>query len=245
MSFSSHAFPAAVRLQLAPWLHSRAPLRLVAFVVVICGFDAVGARGALATPWYTPLAFLAALTGIMAGYDIVARPRRDGSLRLMLHRSIPRPLLALAMVWSGAVASVAATLVALVYLVASGRAPLAADVALALLPALLGIVSFVALGQLLALLLPPEGAALAGMLVIGFGASPSHRWLPADAPAMVVSATQLLWSALPASVRLHDLVAGRSVALNATIIAAQVLVLFSAICVLLGRTALRVGRGPS
>jgi hypothetical protein len=229
-----HSFLAAARLYLQQWRRSRAPLGVLAFVIVICLFDALsGARAA--TPWFTPFVFLAAWTAMLAGYDSYARLRREGALRVVLRRAISRPMLALAMMTSGALVSLAATLLALLYLLVAGRAPLSGAVALAVPVTFLAILGFVAFAQALSLLFPRDVVAIVAMLVIAFGASPYERWLPAGTPALAAGAVRMLWSSLPTSMRLFDVIGGTGSAMDLAVIAAQLLAAFAVICALLGR----------
>ncbi len=234
-----NAMLAAMRLHWLQWRRSRAPIGLLVFVVVICAFDAVTARrGVRAPPWQTAFVFLAAWTGMLAGFDSFTRLRGDGSLPLLLRRAVPKPVFALALLLSAGVVSLAATLLALLYLLASGRAALSLAVVLAVPKALLAILAFVALAQLLALLLPRDLAAIAGMLVIAFGASPYDHWLPAGAPAVAAGAVHLVWASLPTTVRLHALVGGSgSPAWHVTVMSLQLAAAFVGVCVLLSRPA--------
>lgn len=230
---------AAIRLHWLQWRRSRAPIGLLLFVVAICAFDAIAARRTgRASPWHTPFVFLAAWTGMLAGFDSYTRLRGDGSLPLLLRRAVPRPVFAFALLLSAGAVSLAATMLALLYLLLSGRAPLSLAVAGAVPKVMLAILAFVALAQLLALLLPRDLAAIAGMLVIAFGASPYDHWLPAGSPAAIAGAVHVAWSSLPTSVRLYALVGGAGApAWHVTVMSLQLVAAFIVVCVLLSRPA--------
>lgn len=212
-----------VRTYLLRWKRTRAPLGIAVFVGVLCWYDTASQDLATGAPWWSTVVFIAAWTGFLVGYDTFERYRAEGSLRLLLLHPVPRATLGGAFLIGGTALGLGAVIVALGYLIIAGRVQLEVDIALAIPLLLLGSMAFVAYAQALSTLLPRDTAAIIGVIALAFGATPAERWVPGGTPALVRELVQLVWSSMPTSLRLSELMAHREVLWNGSLFVAYVL----------------------
>lgn len=212
-----------VRTYLLRWKRTRAPLGIAVFVGVLCWYDTASQDLATGVPWWSTVVFITAWTGFLVGYDTFERYRAEGSLRLLLLHPVPRATLGGAFLLGGTALSVAAAIVTLCYLIIAGRVQLEVDVVLAIPLLLLGSMAFVAYAQALSTLLPRDTAAVVGVIALAFGATPAERWLPDGTPALLQELVMLMWSSMPTSLRLSDLMAHRDLPWNGSLFVAYVL----------------------
>lgn len=184
------------------WSRSRGMWGFLAFVAVMCWFDLASRSSPGVSPWYRVIVFLAAWTGVLAGYDTIAQFRDERSLRLLLLRATPRSGLA-AGLWFGATAvTLSAVALALIVLAIAGRVP-SMSAGLLALPALMaGVGGFVAYAQAASAVLPRDTSAVLGVSALIFGAMPPEHWIPAAAPEFVGAMVTAVWHGIPTSLRL-------------------------------------------
>jgi hypothetical protein len=190
---------AATVLQLTDWRRSRAPLGFIAFVGVLCWYDAVSQRSTAGMPWSSTLVSVALWAGFLAAYDTYARLRADGSLRLILFHGAPRAALALGFVGAGVAIAMSAAVLCLGYLVVSGRVQLSTELAIPLVTVAVGICSIVAYSQIMSLIVPRDTAAVLGVIALAFGSGPFDRFLPVGVPLLVRDVVRGLWWSIPTS----------------------------------------------
>lgn len=236
---------ALVRMHLLRWTRSRAPFGVAAFVAVLCWYDSTsGGMGANAAWWGTPV-FVAAWAGFLVGYDTFERLRAEGSLRLILLHPVPRSVVGGASLLAGALISFAATVAALAYILIAGRTSSVPEVAFVVPLLLLGTTAFVAYAQALSTILPRDTAAVLGVIALAFGSGTPGRWIPDSAPGSVKELVRVVWSAMPTSVRLSEMVSRESVLPNALLFSMYVIVGMALTTVQLRRARNLARRGDS
>lgn len=232
---------AIVRSQLLRWVRSRAALGLVGFVLVLLWYDRASLDTSGGTPWWQTVVFIAAWSGFLVGYDSFERLRSEGSLRLLLLRPVPRFVLALGAFGGSLIAALVVFGLPIAYVIAFGRVA-SLDALLSGLPLIvIGMAGFIAYAQAASVVLPRDASAVLGVIVLFFGSTPSDRWVPSTAPAAVRVVVDVVWNALPTSLRLSETLNGESTIGNSFAMAAYVAVGLAACATALSRRGL-VGR---
>ena len=229
-------FLASIKLYLLNWSRSRAPLGMLAFVAVLCWYDAV-APNRSPSPW-SLLTFAGAWSGFLAACDTYERLRADGSLRLILLHGQSRATFAIGMAAGGILVSVVGTAVTLAYLIVAGRLIVSSHLLIVLPVTLLAVAGWVVYAQLLSLLVPRDTAAILGIIALVFGSGPPERWLPLETPAVVQQAAMLVWSAMPTTVRFTNVLNGDGTLENVAMQLGQLVVALAVVCALLMRRRL-------
>lgn len=236
--YRGSAFIWSARLYLCQWGRSRAPWGLLVFVGVLCWFDANSAQSDATYPWSRMLTFACSWTAFLVSYDTYERLRHDGSLRLILIRTHHRLNLMAGFAFAGTLVTILAASGLTIYLISSGR--MAPSVSLLVISPILAlaIIGGVLYAQAMSLVLPRDTAAVFGILVLTFGAYPSDRWVPQQAPDVLRAALHGIWICIPTSYRVAEVFANQRLVRNALVLVAQAVAGLGGVWILLSRRRL-------